>query len=150
MIFKSLHYADYAMATGLINNVFGPGRYVKTAEIWRKNMQWLPELSTCAELNEVCLAVVMIYQPANDPSLAFLGPIAVDPHSRSKGLGRILVEKSIEACQGAGFQKLFLIGALGYFEPMGFRRDDDLVEAMKKLGPSFDAARLLSCKIQEV
>lgn len=147
MIITTLVLADYSKAIGLINKVFGPGRFAKTSEIWRQYMHWRPELSQMVQLGNECQGVVMIYRPNHDLKLAFLGPIAVHKQSRSQGIGHELVKKAMLACSEAGYERLFLIGSLEFFEPLGFRIDKELATFLKAKGPSFDGARLLSCKL---
>jgi len=147
MMIKPLSLDDYPMAIGLIDLVFGPGRYAKTSEIWRQSAKWLPRLSHMATHEDQMVGVVLISQCEGEEGLVFLGPIAVLPHFRSQGLGCHLVETTRNACREAGFQRLYLIGSIDYFEPQGFQIDQELAKIMRRKGPSFDAKRLLSCSL---
>lgn len=49
-----------------------------------------------------------------------LGPIAVDPGARRRGLGATLSAQACEAAAAAGHARVVLVGDLGFFERIGF------------------------------
>jgi predicted N-acetyltransferase YhbS len=74
----------------------------------------------------------------------FLGPFAVDPAWRSRGLGAALVARAGEAARDAGHDAILLVGDAPYFEPLGFR----VVEPGRvRLPGPVDARRLLACSL---
>ncbi len=50
----------------------------------------------------------------------FLGPIAVHPRWRRRGLGALLVERACEAALARGERLVLLVGDRAFFEPLGF------------------------------
>lgn len=108
---------DAAAAEALVDRAFGPGRYAKSAERLREGNRHLPELSFVAEENGRLVGSVRLWPVSvGGREAVFLGPIAVDPSWRSRGLGQALVER---ACAAADCPVL-LVGDAPWFERMGF------------------------------
>src|SRR5262249_19263088 len=57
----------------------------------------------------------------------FLGPFAVDPVWRSRGLGATLIERAVAETRAAGHDLIVLVGDEPYFGPLGFRHAPGLV-----------------------
>ena len=51
-----------------------------------------------------------------------LGPLAVEPAFRSRGIGRALMERSIAQAGHLGYQLILLVGDEPYYGRMGFKR----------------------------
>ena len=49
-----------------------------------------------------------------------LGPLAVEPELRGRGIGRALLRRSLDAARAAGRPHVFLVGERNYYEPLGF------------------------------
>ena len=49
-----------------------------------------------------------------------LGPLAVEPELRGRGVGRALMHRTLDAARAAGWPHVFLIGERDYYEPLGF------------------------------
>ncbi|ESQ77496.1 GNAT family N-acetyltransferase [Asticcacaulis sp. YBE204] len=132
--------ADRDAAEALVNRVFGPGRYIKTAERLRENNAPIDGLSfvmrqiTRGKAREqgltgsVRLWPIKVYDPEHEPlgELAFLGPIAVDPDHQNHGIGRALIEVAIRAAFARGVTGILLVGTPAYFEKFGFVRAEGL------------------------
>ncbi|MFT3998088.1 MAG: N-acetyltransferase [Asticcacaulis sp.] len=129
---------DRAVADALVNRVFGPGRYVKTAERLREGNTPLADLCFVMRLNpasnsegvagSVRLWPVRVYDDTHHVKgeLAFLGPIAVDPEHQSHGIGRTLIEVAIKAAFDSGVTGILLVGTPSYFERFGFAKAQGL------------------------
>nr|WP_303657369.1 N-acetyltransferase [Asticcacaulis aquaticus] len=127
-------------AEALVNRVFGPGRYVKTAERLREGNAPIDGLSFVMRqisrgkagdeglTGSVRLWPVRVYDEAHEPvgELAFLGPIAVDPEYQNHGIGRALIEVAIRAAFARGVTGILLVGTPAYFEKFGFVRAEGL------------------------
>lgn len=113
--------ADGPEALALVDRVFGPGRYAKSAERLREGNAFLPELSFTAREGGVLVASVRLWpvRVGGRPAL-LLGPIAVDPAARNRGLGAALVERACAAAARDGHQLIVLVGDPPYFMRMGF------------------------------
>ncbi len=116
-----------AHIVGMTDRAFGPGRFVKTAERLREGMKPYADLSFVAQRNgrlagSVRLWPVSLQNGDQTETLAFLGPIVVEPEFRSLGLGKQLVSRSLDAAAKAGLRAVLLVGDAAYFEPLGFER----------------------------
>ncbi len=113
--------AEAAEALALVDRVFGPGRYAKSVERLREGNQFLPELSFTAREGGVLVASVRLWPVRiGDRPTLLLGPIAVDPDARNRGLGAALVARACEAAARGGHQVVVLVGDAAYFGRMGF------------------------------
>ena len=120
--------ADRPAVEGLIERAFGPGRYAKAAERLREGNRPLLELSYVARQGgEIVGCVRMWPVRIGDTPALLLGPFAVDPACRSRGLGAALVAHACEAAQSAGHRLIVLVGDEPYFGPLGFVRAPGLV-----------------------
>lgn len=52
--------------------------------------------------------------------LAGLGPMAVHPDHRKKGVGKLLVEEGCKQCQKAGYDAVVVLGEAEYYARFGF------------------------------
>ena len=121
-----------AHIVGMTDRAFGPGRFVKTAERLREGMKPYADLSFVAQKNGRLAGSVRLWPVVLRPAtldngnqtetLAFLGPIVVEPEFRSLGLGKQLISRSLEAAARAGLRAVLLVGDAAYFEPLGFER----------------------------
>ncbi len=117
----------------LTDRAFGPGRFVKTAERLREHSAPLADLSFVAMRGEDLLGSVRLWpifvfdEKANHyEPLAFLGPIVVDDAVRGLGIGKQLINASLEASFSKGLRAVLLVGSQTYFKPFGFEKADDI------------------------
>ena len=112
---------DAPAVAALIAATFGSGRYVKAAERLREGRAPDLALSFVAWDGDRLAGAVRLWTVTvgGEPCI-FLGPIAVDPAWRSKGLGEALVEAACEAARTAGWKAVLLVGDAPYFGRMGF------------------------------
>jgi predicted N-acetyltransferase YhbS len=107
--------------TALIDRVFGPGRFAKVSERLREGNRLLADCSFMALRGGKPVGCVRMWPVTiGGASVAFLGPLAVDPDERSAGLGQILVESACAAAQAAGWKAVLLVGDAPYFTRAGF------------------------------
>lgn len=130
---------------GLVDHVFGPGRYVKTAERLREGSAPIAKYSFVAVQGDkvvgtVRLWPIFVWCEADNTRrpLVFLGPICVDPSLRTKGIGRSLVNAAVDAALSDGLEAVLLVGTPAYFKPFGF----DVAQDIALPGP-VDPSRLL-------
>ena len=113
--------ADADPAQALVDRVFGPGRYAKAAERLREGNRVLPGLSFVAREGGRLVGTVRMWPVRIGAAEALLlGPIAVDPEVRRRGLGVALSAKACEAAAAAGHQRVVLVGDLSFFQRIGF------------------------------
>jgi len=127
---------DRAEVDALIDAAFGPGRFAKTSERVREQAAPRLDLSICAwaskgrggeELAHEDLVGAVRQTPVRigeTPAL-FFGPIATRADQRGHGVGAALTELACEAGAAAGETLVILIGAISFFQPLGFERVPD-------------------------
>jgi predicted N-acetyltransferase YhbS len=115
--------ADAAAVEALIDQAFGPGRFVKSAERLREGNHPAPGLSVVArEDGRVVGCARMWPVKAAGRKAILLGPFAVDPKYRRQGLGGALVEAACERAREAGEALVVLVGDAAFFDKLGFER----------------------------
>ena len=113
--------ADAAAVEALVDRAFGPGRFAKTAERLREGRKPRPDLSfVCRAGGEMVGCVRQWDIRIGGRPAIFLGPIAVDPAWRSRGLGAALIRRAAAAAEAAGAPAILLVGDAPYFSPLGF------------------------------
>ncbi len=118
-----------AHIVGMTDRAFGPGRYVKTAERLREGAKPYRDLSFVAQKNgrlagSVRLWPIAVKTESTSETIAFLGPIVVEPEFRSLGLGKQLICRALDAAARAGLSAVALVGDIAYFQSLGFQRAD--------------------------
>src|ERR1700677_5034956 len=100
---------DAEAVDALIERAFGPGRYAKAAERLREHNRPLLDISFVAWCDDDLVGCVRMWpiligvEPA-----VLLGPFAVEPDWRSRGLGAALIPRACEAAKAAGHALIFL------------------------------------------
>jgi len=113
--------ADAPIVDAFIDAIFGPGRFVKTAERLREGNTPIPGLSfVCWRGHDLIGCVRQWPILIGGEPVVFLGPFGVEPGQRSLGLGAKLIARAVEAAQAAGHGAILLVGDAPYFEPLGF------------------------------
>lgn len=112
---------DAAAVGALIDAAFGPGRFAKTAERLREGNHPLLDISFTARSQGELIGCVRMWPiRIGERAAVFLGPFAVDPVWRSRGLGATLITTACEAATAAGHDLILLVGDQPYFGTLGF------------------------------
>ncbi|NGO62598.1 N-acetyltransferase [Rhizobium daejeonense] len=116
--------ASHDAVIELINEeAFGPGRFTRAAARIREQGPHDRSLSfICADDGETIASVRMTPVIAGDVKGHLLGPLAVRPSHKSKGIGRELVRIAIEAARRKGSEAVILVGDPPYYMPLGFEK----------------------------
>lgn len=103
--------------------VFGPGRFAKSAYRLREGVRHDPALSFVAERDGAMVASVRLTPIliGGRPAL-LLGPLVVDPACKGQGAGKSLVRIGLDAARGAGHRLVLLVGDEPYYGPLGFSK----------------------------
>ncbi len=137
---------DDADVMALVERAFGPGRLAKAAERLREGNRFLPALSmTAREKGRLVGTVRMWPVRIGDHPALLLGPIAVDPAARKRGLGGALVGRACAAAAAAGHRVVVLVGDVGFFQKLGF--EALAPETVRLPGPA-DPRRILLKALQ--
>jgi len=132
---------DRAQVDALVDAAFGPGRFAKVSERVREHSRARLDLSICAWAGEALVGAVRQtpVQIGETPAL-FFGPIATRADQRGQGVGAALTQRACEAGVAAGETVVILVGAISFFQPLGFER---VPEGRVSLPWPTDYARLL-------
>jgi predicted N-acetyltransferase YhbS len=137
--------ADAAAIAKLNDRAFGPGRFARTAYRLRENVAPDLSLSVIARVGTFLVGSNrMTPVRAGAAPALLLGPLAVEPAFRSRGIGEALVEHSLAAAREAGHKLVILVGDEPYYGRMGFRCVPPGRLTMP--GP-VDLSRLLHCEL---
>jgi len=125
---------------------FGPGRYAKSAYRLRDGVDPVAELSFVAMEGGDLLGSIRFWPIAigMEKSL-LLGPLAVQPGLRGRGLGIALMSHAIEAARAQGHASIVLVGDEPYYVRVGFAR---LAPGRIKFPGPVDPARVLALSLQ--
>ena len=132
----------------LVIATFGAGRFAKTAYRLREGVNPVRGLSFVAVDNDSG-AVLGSVQFSNidiggTPSL-LLGPLAVRPELRGKGIGISLMQKGIEEARRQGHATVILVGDEPYYSKVGFAQ---LPPGQVRLPGPVDPKRLLGLSLK--
>ena len=107
----------------LYDDVFGPGRFAKTAERLREGNSKIADASLVAVDAEGVTGVVRVWPVTvgGKDRAAFLGPIAVAERRRGNGVAFKLMERAIGVCREQGYAAVILVGDRDYYERFGFK-----------------------------
>ncbi|WP_338022052.1 N-acetyltransferase [Allorhizobium sonneratiae] len=116
--------ASHDAVIELINEeAFGPGRFTRAAARIREQGPHDRTLSfICADDGETIASVRMTPVKAGEVMGHLLGPLAVRPSHKNRGIGRELVRIAIEAARRKGSEAVILIGDPPYYMPLGFEK----------------------------
>ena len=119
---------------------FGPGRLVRAAERVREQGPHDPSLSFIAMMDDIVVGSVRL-TPVMAGAVAghLLGPLAVRPSFKNRGIGRELVRISVAAALSGGSEAVVLVGDQSYYGPLGFA---PVTPGLRFPGP-VDPARIL-------
>jgi predicted N-acetyltransferase YhbS len=115
--------ADVRARNAVLDVAYGPARFRKPSERLRRGR--LPALSMVATDGRQVVGTVRLWKVALDgyrPALV-LGPLAVHPAWRSRGIGAALMERAIRNARLTGHRAILLVGDAAYYERFGFTAD---------------------------
>ena len=131
----------------LVIACFGSGRFAKTAYRLREGVKPVPELCFVAIDDEGAELVGAVrfsnIDVGGTPSL-LLGPLAVRPELRGKGIGISLMRKGIEEAKRQGHETVLLVGDEPYYSKVGFVQ---LPAGQVRLPGPVDPRRLLGLSL---
>lgn len=109
----------------LSERTFGPGRFARSAYRLREGVAHRLDLSYTARIGTLLVGSVRLtpIRIGNADAL-LLGPLTVEPPFRSRGVGRALIEASLNAAKESGAKLVLLVGDEPYYGRLGFRKVD--------------------------
>jgi predicted N-acetyltransferase YhbS len=140
-------HRDVEAREQLLDSVWGPARFEKTAERLREDRSPAAGLSLIAELDGKVVGTVRLWHVCAGPGrpALLLGPLAVDEVARGCGIGSALVQRAIGAAGRRGHDAVILVGDAPYYQRFGF--SPAKTGGLWLPGP-FDRHRLLGCELR--
>lgn len=131
----------------LLDLCFGAARHEKSSERLREGRRPAAGLSFVATQNGCVVATVRLWNVAAGPSrpVLMLGPLAVDPRWRGRGIGAALVRHALHEADRLGHAAVVLVGDAPYYGRFGFsaRKTGEL----RMPGP-YERDRLLAAELR--
>jgi predicted N-acetyltransferase YhbS len=114
--------ADIAAREALLDAAYGPSRFAKTSERLREGRLPADGLSLVAVDHGRIVGTVRLWHVIAGPGRAalLLGPLAVDPAHRNRGIGSALMRHAIARARLAGHRAIVLVGDAAYYGRFGF------------------------------
>ncbi len=114
--------ADVAAREALLDEAYGACRFTKTSERLREGRKPADGLSLVAVERGRVIGTVRLWHVAAGPGCAalLLGPLAVHPDYRNRGIGTTLVRRAIARARLAGHGAVLLVGDAPYYSRFGF------------------------------
>lgn len=114
--------SDAAPREALLDAAYGPARFAKTSERLREGRQPALRLSLVAVDGGQIVGTVRLWHVTAGPvqPALLLGPLAVHPEHRCRGIGSALVRRAIARARLAGHHAVLLIGDAAYYGRFGF------------------------------
>lgn len=137
---------DIDRREALLDRVWGPLRFQKTAERLREGRSPAEGLSLIAEQDENLVGTVRLWHVCAGPArpALLLGPLAVDEAWRGLGIGTDLLRRAIAAARRRGHRAVLLVGDAPYYGRFGFSAEK--TGALWLPGP-YERHRLLACEL---
>jgi len=106
----------------LLDVAYGKARFTKTSERLREGRLPADGLSLIAVERGRIVGTVRLWQVTAGPGrpALLLGPLAVDPAQRNRGIGSALVRRAIARARLAGHRAILLVGDAPYYGRFGF------------------------------
>jgi predicted N-acetyltransferase YhbS len=136
---------DAAAREALLDVAYGPVRFVKASERLREGR--LPELSIVAAEGRRLVGTVRLWCVSAGPGrpALLLGPLAVAPDCRRRGIGSTLVQQALRESTRRGHRAVLLVGDAPYYERFGFSAEK--TGALWLPGP-YERHRLLATELK--
>ena len=109
----------------LLDRVFGPERFQKTSEKLRVNQAPVPGLALAAKTAQGDLIGTIRLWPilaGHDRAALLLGPLAVCPNAKERGVGRALMRQALTRAKFQGHASILLVGDADYYKRFGFEQ----------------------------
>ena len=139
--------ADVAAREALLDEAYGACRFTKTSERLREGRRPAEGLALVAVERGRVIGTVRLWHVTAGPGRAalLLGPLAVHPDYRNRGIGTTLMRRAIARARLAGHGAVLLVGDAPYYGRFGF----SAVQTENLWMPgSFERDRLLGLELK--
>lgn len=138
---------DSSVIEALVDRIFGPGRFAKSAYRLREGVEPEHDLGFVA-IEDGALRGSVRFWPVlvGGEKALLLGPLAVESPRRGRGMGIQLMQKGIEAARAKGHRTILLVGDLPYYARAGFA---PVGRGRIRMPGPVDSARILGVSLVE-
>jgi predicted N-acetyltransferase YhbS len=134
---------DVAAREALLDVAYGPVRFTKPSQRLRERRD--PALSFVAQEQGRVIGTVRLWPvSAGGRAALLLGPLAVHPDCRRRGVGAALMRRALRAAREDGHAAVLLVGDASYYGRFGFTGEKTAALAM--VGP-YEQDRLLALEL---
>jgi predicted N-acetyltransferase YhbS len=114
--------SDAAAREALLDLAYGPARFGKPSQRLRARRRPAEGLALVAIEDGRLVGTVRLWEVAAGPARAalLLGPLAVDPDCRRRGIGAALMQRALHEASRRGHQAVLLVGDAAYYGRFGF------------------------------
>ena len=115
--------AATASVEWLYERVFGPARFRKASHRFRSSLMPIAEFCWIAREDTTIVGAIHFWPilvGAEGEAALLLGPLAVAPDRRGRGIGQALVRKTLALAAEAGHDLVLLVGDRDYYQRFGF------------------------------
>ncbi len=138
---------DSALIEALNQTSFGPGRFAKSAYRLREGVMCESALGLVAVEGGILRGSVRFWPiMVGDEKSLLLGPLAVQPDQRGRGIGIALMKRGIELARATDYHSILLIGDEPYYVRVGFAR---LPPGRVRFPGPVDPARILGLSLKQ-
>lgn len=137
---------DVAPREALLDEAFGKLRWRKSSQRLRDGRTPADGLAFIAADGKRIVGTARLWETmceTGEPAL-LLGPVAVAPDCRNRGIGSALVRRAIAAARQLGHRAIILVGDAQYYCRFGFSTDK--TAGLRMPGP-FERDRLLALEL---
>jgi predicted N-acetyltransferase YhbS len=115
-------FAYVAAREALLDEAYGAVRFAKTSERLREGRLPADGLSLVAAESGRVVGTVRLWNVTAGPQqpAVLLGPLAVHPSERNRGIGSALMRRAIARARLAGHRAVLLVGDAAYYSRFGF------------------------------
>lgn len=137
--------AEAAARDALLDLAYGPARFTKTSERLREGRR--PELALVAAEGRRIVGTLRLWQVSAGPDqrALLLGPLAVAPDRRRRGIGSTLMHHALREAARLRHGAVLLVGDAPYYSRFGF--SSEKTSALWLPGP-YERHRLLGCELK--
>ena len=140
-------FADIAAREALLDQAYGGARFAKTSERLREGRLPAGGLSLVAVERGRIVGTIRLWHVnagVGGPAL-LLGPLAVHPTHRNRGIGSALVRGTIARARLAGHRAILLVGDAAYYGRFGFSA---ALTGRLRMPGRYDRDRLLALELR--
>jgi len=139
--------ADIDAREALLDQAYGAERFAKTSERLREGRLPADGLSLVATVHGRIVGTVRLWNisAGAGPAALLLGPLAVHPDHRNRGIGTRLMQRAVARARLAGHRAIILVGDAAYYARFGFSAGK--TGALWMPG-SFERQRLLALELK--